>query len=173
MSSADKTKLDGVEAAAKNGLVSIDGVANAGGNVDLVAVSPVTITPDDGANTVSFGLNTQFAYETVYWVFDGTAAVTTGNKRVPIVTTGTVVKAWATANTAPTGSALTFDINENGTTIMTTKLSIAAAANSGTSTTFSDTTLTENNYLTCDIDSIGSGTPGSNIVVALRYRYAI
>jgi hypothetical protein len=34
--------------------VSVDGVSNAGGNVDFVAGSNMTITPNDGANTVTF-----------------------------------------------------------------------------------------------------------------------
>ncbi len=33
---------------------SIDGVANAGGNIDLVAGSGLTITPNDAANTITF-----------------------------------------------------------------------------------------------------------------------
>ncbi|MBN2104035.1 hypothetical protein JW835_08360, partial [bacterium] len=36
-----------------NVLSSIDGVANDAGNVDLVAGSNITITPDDGANTIT------------------------------------------------------------------------------------------------------------------------
>jgi hypothetical protein len=36
-----------------SGLASIDGVSNAGGNVDLIAGSNITITPDDSANTIT------------------------------------------------------------------------------------------------------------------------
>lgn len=36
------------------GLDSIDGVSNSGGNVDLVAGSGITITPDNGAKTITF-----------------------------------------------------------------------------------------------------------------------
>ncbi|UCF63581.1 MAG: hypothetical protein JSW33_13605, partial [bacterium] len=36
-----------------NVLGSLDGVSNDGGNIDLVAGSNVTITPDDGANTIT------------------------------------------------------------------------------------------------------------------------
>ncbi|MHC4499513.1 MAG: hypothetical protein ACYS21_10420, partial [Planctomycetota bacterium] len=43
-----------VTAAQTGALVSVDGVSNAGGDVDLVAGSNMTITPDDGANTVTF-----------------------------------------------------------------------------------------------------------------------
>jgi hypothetical protein len=41
-------------AAQTGALVSVDGVSNAGGNVDFVVGSNMTITPDDGANTITF-----------------------------------------------------------------------------------------------------------------------
>ncbi|NIO07769.1 MAG: hypothetical protein GTO40_07075, partial [Deltaproteobacteria bacterium] len=43
-----------VTAAQTGALVSVDGVSNAGGDVDFVAGSNMTITPNDGANTVTF-----------------------------------------------------------------------------------------------------------------------
>lgn len=41
-------------AAQAGALISVDGVANAGGDVDFIAGTGVTITPNDGANTVTF-----------------------------------------------------------------------------------------------------------------------
>ena len=43
-----------VTAAQSGALVAVDGVSNAGGNVDFIAGSNMTITPNDGANTVTF-----------------------------------------------------------------------------------------------------------------------
>jgi hypothetical protein len=43
-----------VTAAQAGALVSTDGVSNPGGDVDFVAGSNITITPDDGANTITF-----------------------------------------------------------------------------------------------------------------------
>jgi hypothetical protein len=37
------------------GIVSVDGVSNPGGNVDLIQTNAITITPNDGANTITFG----------------------------------------------------------------------------------------------------------------------
>lgn len=34
-------------------LVSVDGVSNAGGNIDLIAANAISITPNDGANTIT------------------------------------------------------------------------------------------------------------------------
>jgi hypothetical protein len=42
-------------AGAGGGLTSIDSVFNTGGNVDLIAQNAVTITPNDGANTITIG----------------------------------------------------------------------------------------------------------------------
>ena len=43
-----------VSAAQTGGLVSVDGVSNAGGDVDFIAGTNMTITPNDGANTITF-----------------------------------------------------------------------------------------------------------------------
>jgi hypothetical protein len=43
-----------VTAAQTGALASVDGVSNAGGNVDFIAGSNMTITPNDGANTITF-----------------------------------------------------------------------------------------------------------------------
>ncbi|MGB2805396.1 MAG: tail fiber domain-containing protein [Candidatus Zixiibacteriota bacterium] len=37
--------------------VSVDGVQNDGGNIDLIPQNAITITPNDGANTIAFGEN--------------------------------------------------------------------------------------------------------------------
>ena len=50
-----KTNNPHLTTAAQTGaLVSVDGVSNAGGNVDFIAGSNMTITPNDGANTITF-----------------------------------------------------------------------------------------------------------------------
>ncbi len=96
--------------------------------------------------------------------------------RVPIINTGTIVKAYAKIETAPTGASLIIDFHLNGTTVHsggTGRLSIAAAGNSATTTTFSTTAVTEDDYITCNIDQIGSTVAGANLDVVLKYRYAI
>ena len=37
------------------GLISVDGVSNPGGDVDLIETNAINITPNDGANTITFG----------------------------------------------------------------------------------------------------------------------
>ncbi len=83
---------------------------------------------------------------------------------------GAFVKAWATAKTGPTTSALLFDINKNGTTVFTNqahRLTIAAAATTGNTTSFDVTTFAAGDEMSIDIDQIGSGTAGKDITVVL------
>ncbi len=59
------------------------------------------------------------------------------------------------------GSTLTVDINEAGSTILSTKLTIANAAKTsvgGTAPVLSDTSLASDAEITIDVDTIGDGT---------------
>ena len=103
---------------------------------------------------------------------DETTALTTGTKvtfRMPYAFTLTEVRASVT--TAPVGSVLTVDINEAGSTILSTKIEIDA--NEKTSTTastppvISDTSLADDAQMTIDIDGVGSSTAGAGLKVTL------
>jgi len=72
------------------------------------------------------------------------------------------------AGTAPTGAAILVDVNNNGTTVFSTQSNrptIAISGNTGTTTTFNDTTIADGEYLTIDIDQIGSTIAGSDLTV--------
>jgi hypothetical protein len=89
--------------------------------------------------------------------------------RLPCAMTLTGVR--ASLNTAPTGSTVVVDINESGTSVLSTKLSIDI--NEKTSTTaavpavISDVTLADDAEMTIDIDQIGSGVAGAGLKVWL------
>lgn len=74
---------------------------------------------------------------------------------------------------APTGGSITVDINKNGTTIFTTQSNrpviAAGATDSGLVTSQNVTTLAPNDYLTVDVDGIGSGG-GSDLFVTVVLR---
>ena len=84
----------------------------------------------------------------------------------------TAVKANCT--TAPVGSTIIVDINEAGTTILSTKLSIDASELTSTSAAsaavISDTALANDALITFDIDQVGSTTAGKGLKVTL-YGY--
>jgi len=103
----------------------------------------------------------------------GTDATTGANKTNSLIATrnGKIIKAFATAKTAPVGSSLIFDVNLNGSTIWSTqanRLTIADGATSANQSTFNTTSLTEGDLLTIDIDQIGSGTAGKDITIVVH-----
>jgi len=76
----------------------------------------------------------------------------------------------ASVNTAPTGSTIIVDINEGGTSIMTTtKLSIDATEKTSTTAAaaavITDSTLADDAEITIDIDQVGSSVKGKGLKV--------
>jgi hypothetical protein len=74
------------------GIVSVDGVSNAGGNVDFVPGSNMTITPNDGANTVTFSSTAGGigGSGTTNYIPKFTASTTVGNSAIYQSGTGDV-----------------------------------------------------------------------------------
>ena len=83
----------------------------------------------------------------------------------------TVQEVRASVTTAPVGSTIIVDINEGGTTILSTKLSIDASEKTSTTAAtppvISDSALADDAEITIDIDQVGSGTAGAGLKVAL------
>src|SRR5690606_27110614 len=104
---------------------------------------------------------------------DETTALTTGTAkatfRMPFAFTLTGVR--ATVGTAPTDAALTVDINESGSSILSTKLTIDAGEKTSTTAAtpavISDTALADDAEMTIDIDQIGSTIAGAGLKVWL------
>jgi hypothetical protein len=104
---------------------------------------------------------------------DETTAITVGagkaTFRMPYALTLTEVRASAT--TAPTGAAILIDINENGASILSTKLMIDATEKTSTTAAtpyaFSDTALADDSEITIDFDQVGSTIAGAGIKVTL------
>jgi hypothetical protein len=107
-------------------------------------------------------------------VSDEETALTTGTAKVtfrmPFAMTLTAVR--ASLSTASTSGLPTFDINEGGTSILSTKLTIDA--NEKTSTTaataavISDTGLADDAEITIDIDVAGTGAKGAKVYLIGR-----
>lgn len=102
----------------------------------------------------------------------GTLASGAGVNRFPMPTAGTIVSVLAIVGTASTGQAILIDVNKNGTTIFTTQANrptIAAAATISSVKTPDVTAFSLGDYLTVDIDQIGSGATGADLVVQVVY----
>jgi hypothetical protein len=100
-------------------------------------------------------------------------ATGTGKAEFQIVHGGfTLTAIYATVTTAPTGSTLIVDVNDDGTSIMTTnKLSIKkkkkTTDTAATGPTLTTTSLAENSVMTVDIDQVGSTVAGAGLKVYL------
>jgi hypothetical protein len=96
---------------------------------------------------------------------DETTALTTGTAKVtfrmPYAMTITAVRA-SLSTAQASGSIFTVDINEGGTTILSTKLTIdnteKTSTTAATAAVISDTALADDAEITIDIDQIGNGT---------------
>ena len=107
--------------------------------------------------------------------FSGPLVVTTGSTRFLFPIAVTIIGVSASASTAPTGASVIVDVNKNGTTIYTTQANrpaIAASAFSASETTPDVTAMAVGDYLTVDVDQVGSTIAGSDLNVVIRYRNA-
>ena len=114
------------------------------------------------------GLATNATAKTEYLTIacsDETTALSTGTSkitfRMPYAMTLTSVR--ANLNTAQTsGSVFTVDINENGSSILSTKLTIdnteKTSTTASTPAVISDSSLADDAEITIDIDQVGDGT---------------
>ena len=87
---------------------------------------------------------------------------------------GTLLAVKATVNTAPTGSTLICDINEAGTSVLGTKLSIDASEKTSdtaaSAATITDSALANDAEITIDIDQVGSTVAGKGLKVYMKVR---
>jgi hypothetical protein len=105
-------------------------------------------------------------------------AITTGTSkitfRMPFAMTLTEVRASLTAAQA-TGSIVTIDINESGSTILSTKITIdnteLTSETADADSVISDTSLAENAVMTVDIDQCDGSTAAAGLKILLKgYR---
>jgi hypothetical protein len=104
-------------------------------------------------------------------VSDETTAITTGTAKVtfrmPFAMTVTAVRASLSA--ASTSGTPTFDINEGGSSILGTKLSIDAnektSVTAASAATITDSALADDAEITIDIDTAGTGAKGAKVYI--------
>jgi hypothetical protein len=122
------------------------------------------------SNGNEFGLSSEAL---VVACSDETTALTTGTAKVtfrmPYAMTLTAVRASVT--TAPVGADLIVDINEAGSSVLSTKISIddgeKTSTTAATPPVISDSALADDAEITIDIDQIGSTTAGAGLKVVL------
>lgn len=158
----EKTKLAGIASGAQvNTVTSVNSETGA-----------VVLTTDDISDSGQTNKWTTTAEKTTFksWDMtiacsDETTALTTGAAKVtfrmPRAVTLTAIRAsLVTAQTS--GSIFTVDVNESGSTILSTKITIdnneKTSTTAATAPVLSDTSLADDAEMTIDIDQIGNGT---------------
>lgn len=104
----------------------------------------------------------------------GNASVTTGKLRYRFPFAATIVGVSLAVNTAPTGSDIIVDVNKNGTTIFTTqanrpRILAGAFGTASEVTNMNITSIAAGDYITIDIDQVGSTITGADLSVFVRY----
>ena len=102
----------------------------------------------------------------------GVLVAGTGTVRFYFDRSITITNVAASVSVAPTGASVIVDVNKNGTTIFTTQANrptIAVSTFTDLSSTPDVTSLVSGDYLTIDIDQIGSTIAGSDLIVYVYY----
>lgn len=156
---------------ANSGTITVSGNTTIGSSTHTVAFATsgntsVTL-PTSGtlATTTGAGLPVEIGVA----LSDETTAITTGTAKITIRMPHamTLIAVRANVNTVSSSGTPTVDINENGSTILSTKLTIDA--NEKTSTTaataavISDSALADDAEITFDIDVAGTGAKGLKV----------
>jgi hypothetical protein len=145
------------------------------GGGDLTTNRTLSVDFGSGATQVAAGNHTHPApLITQSWAWPGPVQVVTGTTRWYNLTGAavTIQGVWAAAGTAPTATDIIVDVHRNGTTIFTTQANrprVAAGTNGGVLATPSVTTVPNGGYLTVDVDQVGTGTVGADVVVGVVY----
>ena len=111
----------------------------------------------------------------VVWYISGT--LSTGNEqgaRVEADGAWTLVDARAYVKTAPTGQAILIDLNDDGVSIFSNDLTIAAGANEDDAAhVITNASVADLSKITMDIDQVGSGAAGADLTVELEFTRSV
>lgn len=104
----------------------------------------------------------------------GPLVTSVGSIRYRFPFAATIVGVSLAVGTAPTGASIICDVNKNGTTIFTTQANrptiLAGAFNTAAEVTnMNVTSVAAGDYLTFDIDQVGSTVSGANLSAFIRY----
>jgi hypothetical protein len=146
--------------------------SSTGTDVTIVAGSKVSLSATSSALTISTKPDT---LNFMLAASDETSNLTTGTAKITFRAPHamTLVGIRASVNTAPVGSTIIVDVNEAGTSIFSTRLSIDASEKTSITAAvppvFSDTAIANDAEFTVDIDQIGSSTAGKGLKITLYY----
>ena len=114
----------------------------------------------------------QFLHQVQVFTVPGTLSVGIGRAKFYIPGAITLGNVRASVGTAPTGADITIDVNKNVTTVFTTQSNrpkIYAGQTVVSTSTPNITTFSAGDYITVDIDTVGSLNPGSDLTVQIEF----
>jgi hypothetical protein len=144
-------------------------VGGTGGARNLaVGANGTTLTAD---STAARGVAWVDNMTPVIFSVNGQLGVAAGVSRIGVEGNYTIKGVRARVDTAPTGTSIKVDVNKNGTTLWSTQTNrpdIAVSTNASSYVTnMNTTTLASGDYLTMDVDQIGSTIAGSHLTVTV------
>lgn len=133
--------------------------ASGGGSVNFLRADGTWVAPSN--------------YGPLVFTMPGALTTGAGTKRLYVGRSLSIANVTVGVNTAPTGASIIVDVNKNGTTIFTTqgnRPTIAASGFSDVSSVPDVTSLASGDYITVDIDQVGSTVAGSNLVISIEFN---
>ena len=128
---------------------------------EIIKPSNIVLINVDGIEVVLAPLDTDIEASTKVSTF-------------PIPVDMTIVSAFINVDTAPTGSSAIWDINLNGPTVLSTKITIEAGETSSldaaSQPVFSTSNADKGDQLSIDCDQIGATVAGQNPVLVLIFK---
>lgn len=176
---AEDVVVENVTLQATSGSMSLDSLVYLENDCNWVTLGPFHVN-EDHYNLTNGIINDQGASNVTIrglsviklpFSIGGDFTVSTGSFRLPITEPGSIRQVYATAGTAPTGQSAIFDVNLNGTTVFTTqgnRPTIPAGSNISSAAVPDVKGLSEGDYLTVDVDQIGSTVAGADGVVVVE-----
>lgn len=159
-----------------NAVVHLTG-AEAVAGVKTFSSSPIVPTPTTSTQAANKsyvdGQVVANASRITTFTISGTLATGFGQTKFMFPRAATILSVRAVVGTAPVGSSVIIDLNINGTTAFTTQANrptIAAASMSSSKVTPDNTAIADGDYLTVDVDQIGSTTAGADLCVVVEYQ---
>lgn len=157
----------------ENPWVSEDGVVDF--YLDKPRIVDIGITPEGSTSETVLqdqSVGDEEVYkETFAFTVAGVVSVGVGNLRFYIEDDCVIETVRASVGAPPTGSDLVVDVNLNGASVFTTSPHPTVATGANTGVAVPDTVAAAaGDYLTFDIDQVGSATPGSDLVIQIRTR---
>lgn len=140
---------------------------------DITVVYPgdnLVVTRTGNDLTIVYAGGTATAAEHIDWQWQSNLQTATGSQRWYADGDYVINVVRASVGTPSSGASVIVDVNIDGTTIFTTqgnRPTIAAGGYTATGTP-DVTALSNGSYLTVDIDQIGSGTTGADLLVQIK-----